>query len=100
MASRRLSQNLEKLLNPEEKGSDEGGIWNVNKKAFEGTKDTKNNSDIKEKHYEIKKLFGVDWSQVQWSEMKKPLYSGLAAWLVLFNIPDAIPVELEGQAKY
>ena len=139
-ASRRLSQNLEKLLNPEEKGSDvvravvskiecafptpsfapgssllrliayvetkdgtvssDGGIWNVNKKAFEGTKDTKTNTDIKEKHDEIKKRFGVDWSRVQWSEMKKPLYSGLAARLVLFNIPYTIPVELEGQAKY
>ena len=140
MASRRLSQNLEKLLNPEEKGSDvvravvlkiesafptpsfapgssflrliayvetkdgtvssDGGIWNVNKKAFEGTKDTKANANIKEKHDEIKKRFGVDWSQVQWSEMKKPLYSGLAARLVLYNIPDAIPVELDGQAKF
>ena len=140
MASRRLSQNLEKLLNPEEKGSDvvravvskiesvfptpsfapgssflrliayvetkdgtkssDGGIWNVTKKAFEGTKDTKTNTDIKAKHDEIKKRFGIDWGQVQWSEMKKPLYSGLAARLVLYNIPDAIPVELDGQAKY
>ena len=140
MASRRLSQNLEKLLNPEDKGSDvvravvskiesvfltpsfapgssflrliayvetkdgteskDGGIWNVNKKAFEGTKDTKTNPDLKAKHDEIKKRYGVDWGQVQWSEMKKPLYSALAARLVLYNIPDAIPVELDGQAKY
>ena len=140
MASRRLSQNLEKLLNPEEKGSDvvravvskiesvfptpsfapgssflrliayvetkdgtessEGGIWNVNKKAFEGTKDTKTYPDLKAKYDVIKKSFGVDWTQVQWNDMKKPLYSGIAARFVLYNIPDPIPVELDGQAKY
>lgn len=72
----------------------------MNKKAFEGTKDTKANTDIKAKHDEIKKRFGIDWAQVQWSEMKKPLYSGLAARLVLYNISDAIPVELDGQARF
>ena len=78
----------------------DGGIWQVEKKSFEGTKDAKTYPDLAVKHEEIKKRFGIDWMQVKWSDLKKPFYSGLAARLVLFNIPDPIPVEVEGQAKY
>lgn len=78
----------------------DGGIWQVQKKTFETTKDTKTYPDLIAKHNEIKKRFGIDWMQVQWSDLRKPLFSGLAARLVLYNIPDPIPVELEGQAKY
>ena len=72
----------------------------MNKQAFEGTKDLTTYPDLKAKYDVIKKSFGIDWVQVQWSDMKKPLYSGLAARLILYNIPDPIPVELDGQAKY
>ena len=78
----------------------DGGIWQVDKKAFEGTKDVKSHPDLVAKHEEIKRRFGIDWSEVQWSDLRKPVYSALAARLVLYNITDAIPVELDGQAKY
>lgn len=78
----------------------DGGIWQVDKKAFEDTKATKSHAGLDAKHAEIKKQFGIDWTQVQWSDLRKPFYSGLAARLFLYNIPEPIPVELEGQAKY
>ena len=78
----------------------DGGIWQIQKKAFDATKDTKTHPDLATKHDEIKKRFKIDWTQVQWSDLRKPLYSGLAARLVLYNNPDPIPVELDGQAKY
>lgn len=78
----------------------DGGIWQVQQKAFETTKDTNTYPDLIAKHHEIKKRFGIDWTQVQWNDLRKPLVSGLAARLVLCNIPDPIPVELEGQAKF
>ena len=78
----------------------DGGIWQVQKKAFDTTKDTKTYPDLIGKHDEIKKRFGIDWMQVQWKDLRKPLVSGFAARLVLCNIPIPIPVELEGQAKF
>lgn len=78
----------------------DGGIWQVEKKAFESTKNTKACPQLAAKHDEIKKRFGIDWSQVQWSELRKPILSGLAARLVLYTVSDPIPVEVEGQAKY
>ena len=40
------------------------------------------------------------WGEVRWVELRKPLYSALAARLHLANVPAAIPVSLAGQAEY
>ena len=47
-------------------------------------------------------MFGIDWSSVTWVDLRKPLYSGIAARLFLSNIPEAIPAasEIEQQGQY
>ena len=65
-----------------------GGIWAVNEDTF---LNMQINSSLFQKHEEIRQLFGIDWKAVQWSELNKPLYSALAARLVLFIAPKDIP---------
>ena len=42
----------------------------------------------------------IDWTTVQWVDLRKPLYSALAARLFLSNVPSAIPSGLQEQAAY
>ena len=65
-----------------------GGIWAVDEDTFLSMKI---NSFLFQKHEEIRQLYGIDWKAVQWSELSKPLYSALAARLVLFIAPEDIP---------
>ena len=77
-----------------------GGIWQVDKIAFEDTQDTKSHSRLSKKFAKIKSKFGIEWSCVKWKDVEKPLYSGLAARLFLSNIPEPIPIEIDEQARY
>ena len=65
-----------------------GGIWAVDEDTFLCMQI---NSSLFQKHEEIRQLYGIDWKAVQWSELNKPLYSALAARLVLFIAPEDIP---------
>ena len=78
-----------------------GGIWAVNEDAFENTKDT-SNALLALKHEQIAQQFGIDWGRVQFSELRKPIYSALAARLVLFAAPRAIPsrTDVAAQAQF
>jgi len=78
-----------------------GGIWAVSEAAFENTKDT-SNALLALKHEQIVQQFGIDWGRVQFSELRKPLYSALAARLVLFLAPRAIPsrTDVAAQAQF
>ena len=67
-----------------------GGIWAVSETTFENTKDT-SNTLLALKHEQIVQQFGIDWGRVQFSELRKPFYSALAARLVLFAAQRAIP---------
>ena len=78
----------------------DGGIWQVDQIGFQSTKDTNSHPGLRSKYETIKKNFGIDWTQVQWRDLRKPLYSGLAARLIIFNVPDAIPCDISGQAAY
>ena len=67
--------------------------------GFQSTQDTKSHPGLKQKH-EINKNLGIDWKQVQWSDLRKPLHSGLAARLYLLKIPAPIPATLKDQVEY
>ena len=69
-----------------------GGIWAVDEDTFLSTQINNNSkSSLFQKHEEMRQLFGIEWKAVQWSELNKPLYSALAARLVLFIAPEDIP---------
>ena len=78
----------------------DGGIWQVDQIGFESTQDTKSHPGLKQKHEKIKQSLDIDWGQVEWSDLRKPLYSGLAARLYLLKIPAPIPSSLKDQAEY
>ena len=77
-----------------------GGIWQVDEIGFNDTQNTASHMKLAAKHQEIKEYFEIDWPSVTWMDLRKPLYSGLAARLLLFNVPYKIPcasIELQGQ---
>jgi len=53
---------------------------------------------------DIQKNFGVDWTSVQWQDLRKPLYSALAAYLYVCYksrmSDEAIPQTIEDQARF
>ena len=75
-----------------------GGIWRVNEAAFENTKDTSNPLLVL-KRKQILREFGIDWPFVSLKELRKPFYSALAARLVLFAAPRAIPIDTDVAAQ-
>jgi hypothetical protein len=77
------------------------GIWQLNQKTgFEATKDVKAHPGLKKAHEKIREEFGIDWNEVSFEDLGKPLISALAARLFLLTIPEKIPDTLEGQAVY
>lgn len=77
-----------------------GGIWQVDQIAFRSTQDTSSHPRLRERFRQIMEEFGIDWPNVQWTDLRKPLFSGIAARLFLLNIPENIPCDVEGQASY
>ena len=79
-----------------------GGIWQVDQIGFQDTQNTASHPGLIAKHQKIQDNFGIDWSRVTWMDLRKPLYSGIAARLFLSNIPEAIPPasEIEKQGDY
>ena len=63
-----------------------GGIWQVPWREFEDTKDTtlvRANPDYADKVEQILNAFEIQWQDVGWEELLKPLHSLLAARLIL-----------------
>ena len=79
-----------------------GGIWQVDLIGFQDTQDTNSHPGLVSKFREIQREFGIDWPSVQWEDLRKPLYSGLAARLKLSNVAESIPLasDVAGQASY
>ena len=75
-----------------------GGIWAVREDAFKSTQ-TGSDTHLGRKREQIMLIFGINWEAVQWSELNKPLYSALAAQLVLFNAQDSIPSDSDVVAQ-
>jgi hypothetical protein len=82
-----------------------GGIWQVDEIAFKDTQKPESHPGLKAKYDAIKAAFKIDgkdlaWSKVVWDDLKKPLYSGLAARLYLSIVEELIPENLDKQAEY
>ena len=79
-----------------------GGIWQVDRIGFKDTQNVASHPKLK-KHFEkIKTDFGIDWSTVKYEDLRKPLYSAIAARLKYKNIKTTIPPswQLTSQAEY
>ena len=79
-----------------------GGIWAVDEAEFLRTKNTTQYRRLPAKFQQIQFHFGINWLTVQWRELRKPLYSALAARLVIYIAPSSIPSadDLPGQAQF
>ena len=79
-----------------------GGIWQVDLIGFMDTQDTASHPGLHAKYQKIQEHFGIDWPTVQWMDLRKPLFSALAARLLLSNKSPSIPraSNLSGQAEY
>ena len=80
-----------------------GGIWQVDLVGFKLTQINRVNhttEKMKKIHEKILEKFEIDWMKVTWNDLRKPFYSGLAARIFLADKPDAIPDDLQDQAKY
>ena len=82
--------------------STDGGIWAVRESKFLQTQDLEANIQLPAILTQIQNIFGIDWMSVQWRDLRMPLYSMIAARLVLYLTPQAIPPsnDLEAQVMF
>lgn len=80
----------------------DGGIWAVDEDLFDRTQNTASYSSLTSLHQSINTKFSIDWSSVVWNDLRKPLYSALAARLYLTTITTSIPLStnVQSQATY
>jgi receptor-type tyrosine-protein phosphatase Q len=79
-----------------------GGIWQVDEIGFKDTQDVRSHPGLTAKFAKIERDFGIDWSKVKYEDLRKPLYSAIAARLKYSNVESAIPPsnQLYKQAEY
>ena len=75
-----------------------GGIWAVREDIFTRTQIGRDFLLV-QKREQIMHIFGINWKGLRWSELSKPLYSALAAQLVLFTAQDSIPSDSDVLAQ-
>ncbi|XP_076454835.1 collagen alpha-1(XII) chain-like [Babylonia areolata] len=78
----------------------DGGIWKVDRSMFQRTQTE--SARLSHQYALIRSKLGIDWSTVTWADMRKPLYSALAAamLLTLEGAPANVPVNVDMQADY
>ena len=79
-----------------------GGIWAVDEDKFLMTQMTKANSHLPIKLQQLQRYLEINWTGVSWMDLQKPIFSALAARLVLFLADRAIPPtsDLQAQAEF
>ena len=79
-----------------------GGLWAVDEDAFLSTKNTTENTRLPAKIRQIEERLNINWLNVQWIDLLRPLYSALAAQLLIYNAPSSVPPanDLVGQAQF
>ena len=81
----------------------DGGIWAVTENKFVQIQNLGSNIQLQEMVIQIQNGFGINWTSVQWSDLRIPLYSAIAARLVLcYLAPHDIPPanDLKAQARF
>lgn len=71
--------------------SNDGGIWQISSTKFTATKNT-GNSAISSLITSIYTEFNITWTSIDWSDLRKPFYSAIAARLYLEVITASIPL--------
>ena len=82
--------------------NNDGGIWQLSSTKFTATKNTSNPAissliiDIISTH------FNITWTTTQWSDLRKPFFSAIAARLYLEVITASIPLasQVSSQGSY
>ena len=76
-------------------------IWQVSEDALLQTQ-VSDHPTLTVKHSLIFRELEIDWVSVEWPQLEKPLYSAIAARLVLFLAPERLPdaSDIEGQALF
>ncbi|OQV18313.1 hypothetical protein BV898_07518 [Hypsibius exemplaris] len=81
-----------------------GGVWQMDEANFLLTKNNITYPNLNEFHRKIfRSSLRIDWTKVVWQDLWKPLYSGLAARILLWIRQEAghvIPDTLANQAVY
>ena len=79
-----------------------GGIWAVDEDKFLTTQMTNSSSRLPIKLQQIQEFLGINWTGVSMMDLQKPIFSALAARLVLFLADRAIPPtsDLQAQAEF
>ena len=79
-----------------------GGIWRVSESKYAATKDTSSNRHLEPKIQAISTTFGIKWLSTNWTDLRKPFYSALAARLYMLVITQSIPLasNINGQGTY
>ena len=79
-----------------------GGIWQVDETIFNQTQDTAANPSLLQIYPQLMASFGIDWPNATWADLRRPLFSALAARLYFTIVSDPIPVagDLRGQGEY
>ena len=70
-------------------GNMDGGIWKLSRNKFQETQQI--GSDFPRLFDAIKTEFGIEWQSLDYRELEKPLYSGLAVRIYLTYIAAFIP---------
>ena len=80
----------------------DGGIWAVDENLFNATQDTATITTLTSLHQQIQSTFSIQWSSVQWNDLRKPLYSAVAARLFFYTVFTSIPISsvIQSQATY
>ena len=79
-----------------------GGIWQVDEAIFNMTQDTGTHPELLEYFQQILFAFGIDWPTSTWVDLRRPLFSALAARLYFTIVDEDIPMagDVRGQGEY
>ncbi|KAL3871108.1 hypothetical protein ACJMK2_039127 [Sinanodonta woodiana] len=76
-----------------------GGIWQVDERDFETTKSSHSLTQFRT---QIEQRLGIKWSNITWTELKQPLFSGLASGLLTVHYAgnQGVPNSVEDQGSF
>lgn len=79
-----------------------GGIWQVDEDIFNQTQDTTANPELLQTYQQLQVTFLIGWPNVTWADLRRPLFSALAARLYFTIVDEPIPLagDLRGQGEY